>query len=102
MNPTLPVVIAWMKFRGFRVKVGSDFKFYKTNWAITEWVSISSAFSDFCHCHNEHWTDSEGNILNELGKPAKKGDIILREFKSGYPVQRFGYERIKGKEEITK
>ena len=35
--------------------------------------------------------------MNELGKPAKKGDIVLRHPETGYPLVRFGD---KGPEEI--
>ena len=38
-----------------------------------------------------------GIIMNELGKPAKKGDIVLRHPETGYPLVRFGD---KGPEEI--
>ena len=31
-----------------------------------------------------------GIIMNELGKPAKKGDIVLRHPGTGYPLRRMG------------
>jgi len=85
-----------MKSMGFKF---DGTAFYKRNGKITQWISVNCAMSDFCYYHGEHWTDSEGNILNELGESAKKGDIILREYKSGFPVQKFGYKRIEAKKD---
>lgn len=37
----------------------------------------------------EMWIEN-GIVMNELGKPAKKGDIVLRHPETGYPLKRFG------------
>jgi hypothetical protein len=31
-----------------------------------------------------------GIIINELGKTAKKGDVVLRHAETGFPLKRFG------------
>ena len=41
-----------------------------------------------CYAKGEYHRDSEGRILNELGKPAKGRDIILRAH-NGYPLKRY-------------
>ena len=32
-------------------------------------------------------------LLNELGRPAKKGDILLRDEETGFPLYRYGDAR---------
>ena len=41
-----------------------------------------------CYAKGEYFRNSAGQILNELGKPAKGRDIILRAA-NGYPLKRF-------------
>ena len=42
-----------------------------------------------CYEKGEYHTDSEGRILNELGRVAKGRDIILRHPRTGYPLVRY-------------
>ena len=44
--------------------------------------------AEACYAKGEYHRDSEGRILNELGKPAKGRDIILRAH-NGYPLKRY-------------
>ena len=41
-----------------------------------------------CYAKGEFHRDATGRILNELGKPAKGRDVILRAG-NGYPLKRF-------------
>jgi predicted mannosyl-3-phosphoglycerate phosphatase (HAD superfamily) len=52
---------------------------------ITEQDKISQSFYQKGEMRIE-----DGIIMNELGKPAKKGDIVLRHPETGYPLKRFG------------
>ena len=51
-------------------------------------ITEIQAQADACYAKGEFYRDSEGRILNELGKPAKGRDIILRAG-NGYPLKRF-------------
>ena len=52
-------------------------------------ITEIQAQADACYAKGEFYRDSEGRILNELGKPAKGRDIILRHPLTGYPLKRF-------------
>jgi hypothetical protein len=54
---------------------------------ITEQQEISEA----CYAKGQMRIEG-GIIMNELGKPAKKGDIVLRHPETGYPLKRMGDE----------
>ena len=43
---------------------------------------------DACYAKGEYFRNPAGVVLNELGKPAKGRDIILRAG-NGYPLKRF-------------
>lgn len=51
-------------------------------------IDSTQAAIEACYAKGEYHRDSEGRILNELGKPAKGRDIILRAV-NGYPLKRF-------------
>ena len=44
--------------------------------------------AEACYAKGEYHKDSEGRILNELGRIAKGRDIILRHPRTGYPLKR--------------
>lgn len=45
--------------------------------------------AEACYAKGEYHKDSEGRILNELGRIAKGRDIILRHPRTGYPLKRY-------------
>lgn len=51
-------------------------------------ISELQAKADACYARGEYHRNPAGQILNELGKPAKGRDIILRAV-NGYPLVRF-------------
>ena len=51
-------------------------------------ISELQAKADACYAKGEFHQDVSGRILNELGRPAKGRDIILRAV-NGYPLKRF-------------
>ncbi len=51
--------------------------------------SLESQKSQACYALGQMRYDAEGHILNELGRPAKPGDIILRA-SNGWPLRRMG------------
>ena len=51
-------------------------------------ISDLQEAAEACYAKGEYHKDSEGRILNELGKVAKGRDIILRAG-NGYPLKRF-------------
>jgi len=59
-------------------------------------ITEQQAISESCYAKGEMRIVG-GVIYNELGKPAKKGDIVLRHPETGFPLVRFGD---KGPEEI--
>ena len=51
-------------------------------------ISDLQEAAEACYAKGEYHKDSEGRILNELGKVAKGRDIILRHPRTGYPLKR--------------
>ena len=91
MFPSLQDVISWMESKGF-VFNREDFR--KDHWKVTEVIALSMAISEYCYNMGSVRNDSEGRILNELGEPAKQGEVILRGSESGFPIQKFGKAKI--------
>ena len=51
-------------------------------------ISELQAKAEACYARGEYHRNPAGQILNELGRPAKGRDIILRAG-NGYPLKRF-------------
>jgi hypothetical protein len=49
--------------------------------------------SEACYAKGQFRYDVDGTtILNELGVPAKTGQVILRDARTGFPLFRFGID----------
>jgi hypothetical protein len=75
-------------------------EFLKVNGKITAIVSIKRSLSEYCYNNGEYWNDENGKILNELGRPAKDGDIVMRDYPTGYPIKRMGKNGIYNSVEV--
>jgi len=86
-------VTKWMELQGYAVYQDNGWSGYiKSFGKIKKWVSYNFAATNYCYSFEEMRTDKEGNILNEHGEVAKKGQAVLRDSNSGYVLVRMGQE----------
>jgi hypothetical protein len=91
MIPNPKEVTLWMESKGYNSGnsiVGRGYFAQRGN--VTIWRDFDVSASEYCYQRGETRTDVDGVVLNESGNPAKKGDVILRETITGYPIQRMG------------
>ena len=81
----------WMESKGYNTGNSTGGPgYFAQRGIVMVWCSYNSSASEFCYQRGETRTDAAGAVLNESGNPARKGDVILRETVTGYPIQRMG------------
>jgi hypothetical protein len=90
-----PEVTAWMEARGFN-KTTTDgiICYYAQMGSCMVTHNFNDSASELCYQMGSVRHDAEGNVLNERGLIAQKGNIVLRDSLSGYCLARMGDEGI--------